>query len=148
GDCGARHPGDLVQGPLHQHPDAGRRSAPVHTPLRSLLRIASAQRTNPSAPMPITDAIAFSSVVTDQPLMIGSRIPLTMKLNGLYCATQEAGSSIKLAGKKASERKRTTKTRGKIPCTTLALFDRRAIAAPIVPKARAEAEVSAMIQMT
>src|SRR5512139_3180675 len=110
--------------------------------------MAAAQRVKPSAAMPITEAIAFSWVVADQPSMIGSRIPLTMKLSGLYCATQEAGSSIRLAGKKASERNRITKTSGKIPWTTLALFERSAIAAPIEPKARAEAEVSRMIQST
>ena len=71
-----------------------------------------------------------------------------MKLSGLYCATQEAGSSIRFAGKNASERKRITKTRGKIPCTTLALFERSAIAAPIAPNASAETAVSTTIQIT
>ena len=42
--------------------------------------MAPAHRTNPSAPIPSTEAIAFSCVVADQPSMIGSRIPLTMKL--------------------------------------------------------------------
>ena len=53
--------------------------------------------------------------------MIGSRIPSTMKLSGLYSAIEAAGSSIRFAGKKALERKRTTKTSGNRPWTTLAL---------------------------
>ncbi len=52
-----------------------------------------------------------------------------------------------MAGKKASERNRITKTRGKIPWTTLALLVRSAIAAPIAPNASAEAETSTMIQI-
>ena len=53
-----------------------------------------------------------------------------------------------MAGKKASDRNITTKTRGKIPWTTLALFERSAIAAPIEPNARLAPETRTMIQRT
>ena len=76
------------------------------------------------------------------PEMIGSRIPSTMKLSGLYSAIVFAGSIIRSCGKKAEERKRTTKTSGKSPWTTLALPVRRAIAAPIPPTAIAVAVTS------
>ena len=72
------------------------------------------------------------------PEMIGSRIPSTMKLIGLYSAIVFAGSIIRSTGKKAEETKRTTRTSGKSPWTTLALPVRRAIAAPIPPTASAE----------
>ena len=52
-----------------------------------------------------------------------------------------------MAGKKASERNRITKTSGKIPWTTLALSVRSAIAAPIDPKVSADAEVRTTIQI-
>ena len=58
-------------------------------PLRSLPRIASVESVKPSAAIPITEATALSWVVADQPEMIGSRMPLTMKLSGLYWATQD-----------------------------------------------------------
>src|SRR3954468_2042353 len=76
--------------------------------------------------------------------MIGSRTPSTMKLKGLYSAIVLAGSSIRSCGKKAEERKRTTRTSGNSPWTTLALPLCRAIAAPMPPTARAEAVISAI----
>ena len=74
--------------------------------------------------------------------MIGSRIPSTMKLSGLKVAIVFAGSTISSCGKNAVERKRTTKTSGKSPWTTLALPERRAIAATMPPIASAAAPAS------
>ena len=69
----------------------------------------------------------------------GSRTASTMNEAGLYSAIVLAGSSSSSCGKNAVERKRITKTSGNIPWTTEALPLRSAIAAPIEPKARAEA---------
>jgi hypothetical protein len=73
--------------------------------------------------------------------MIGCRIASTMKLSGLYSASEEEGSSIRLTGKNALERKRTTNRIGNSPWTMLALPVRSAIAATSEPKATAVAEV-------
>src|SRR6478672_2564864 len=78
------------------------------------------------------------------PEIIGSRTPSAMKLSGLYWAIDLAGSIISSWGKKAEERKRTTRTSGKRPWTTLALPVRSAIAAPMPPTAIAEAVISAI----
>ena len=67
-----------------------------------------------------------------------------MKLSGLYLAIVLAGSIISSWGKKAEEMKRTTRTSGKRPWTTLALPVRRAIAAPIPPTAIAAAVTRAI----
>ena len=56
---------------------------------------------SPSAPMPITEATALSWSPSSNSPTIGSRIPSTMKLSGLYSATVAAGSSIRFAGKNA-----------------------------------------------
>ena len=92
--------------------------------------------------MPRIASTASSVSAASMPEMIGSRIPSTMKLSGLYSAIVFAGSIISSWGKKAEERKRTTRTSGKRPWTTLALPVRRAIAAPIPPTASAAAVTS------
>src|SRR3954451_18882488 len=147
GDRGPWDPEDLVERPPDERPDRRDVGSPAHTPLLTRPRRAPSQSSSPKAPIPITDATALSCVVRCQPSITGSRIPLTMKLSGLYCAIQAAGSSIRFAGKNASERNRITKTSGKIPWTTLALLVRSAIAAPIDPKASADVEVRTTIQI-
>ena len=96
---------------------------------RSPNRVTIAERPQP-APLSMSSAEKLE--------IIGSRTPLTMKLAGLYSAIVFAGSCSRSSGKNAVERKRITKTSGNIPCTTLALPVRSAIAAPIEPKATAE----------
>ena len=68
-----------------------------------------------------------------------------MKLSGLYLAIVAAGSSIRLAGKKAEDRNRITKTSGNRPWTTDAFPVRSATAAPIPPKATAESDTKTII---
>ena len=85
--------------------------------------------------MPMIDANAFHAFSPVRVETTGSRTPSTMNETGLYSAIVAAGSSISVYGKNAELRNRITNTIGNSPCTTEALPERSAIAAPMPPNA-------------
>src|SRR3954451_11615684 len=131
GDRGARHAGDLVQRTAHQRADDG--EARAHAS-RSLPRSAATASATAPAVSASETARPSSTGAAETPEMIGSRIPLAMKLSGLYGAIQLAGALSRSSGKNALETKSTTKTSGKIPWTVDALRARSASTTPSAAK--------------
>ena len=81
-------------------------------------------RTQKKVPSPPTSAMPPSPASrsdAENEEITGSRTASTMKESGLYLAIVLAGSMSRSSGKNAVERKRTTKTSGKVPWTIDAL---------------------------